>query len=433
METRAVRATVAAMLVAAGIIAGARVLAIDDRTTTALSRIQQLDSRLDDALATIAMVRGAQQAYFQPAGDQPAGSAAQFEQVRTLTETLERALADLRPLIDAPDQAETWTRLTTTLHDFAATDTRVRANIQNETYFSAADLVFSASAGMLTAMTTDVRALEARADQDRRTVVAAARRDIAIALAGAAAVWLVGLVLLVPTRRSRPVAVPVDDSTPVAPAVDVTPADAPDLPAAAATITPRAPVALATPVETVPEAPVLAEVAVLCTDLARVSSAGELRTLLARVVTTLGANGVIVWMGAGEELFAAIGHGYPPRMLARLEPIRRDARNAAATAWREGAPQVVEGEAGQPGALVVPLMGVTGIVGVLSCELPAGREQDPARLSCVQLVAAQLSTVVAGWPAPSAVGGAVVDDQAAASQADDPLATPLSDRLAANQ
>ncbi len=448
METRAVRATVAAMLVAAGIIAGARVVAIDGRTTNALSRLQQLDGQLDEMLATVAAVRGAQQAYFQPAGDQPAGSRARFEQVRTLTETLERGLAAVRPLLEAPDQADTWTRLSTTLHDFAATDTRVRANIQNETYFSAADLVFSASAGMLGALTDDLRALEARVDDDRQTVIAAARRDGTLALGGTAAVWLVGLGLLVPTRRDRAIpgadaaaSADADDSTTTTagPGGDASATHAAD-PLPAPEFEPvqqpsAAPVAV--PLPAVLAAPAgIADVAALCTDIARVGSAAELRELLARVAGTLHADGVIVWMGAGEELFAAIGHGYPPQMLRRLEPLRRDGRNAAAAAWRDATPQVVAGEGGQPGALVVPLMGVTGAVGALSCELADGREQDPALLSFAQLVAAQLSTVVAGWPAPS-VGDGEEPEGGQADPLSNPLSTPLSDslaaRLAANQ
>lgn len=476
METRAVRATVAAMLVAAGISAGARVLAIDSRTTGALSRLQQLDSQLDDMLATVATVRGAQQAYFQPAGNQPAGSREQFEQVRALTETLERGIAALRPLLDSPDQADTWTRLTTTLHDFSATDTRVRANIRNETYFSAADLVFSASADMLGTLTTDLRALELRVDQDRRAAVTAARYDGWVALGAAAVVWLVGLGLLVPTRRAKQVQVtfgqasretdgetgretdsetsrelgsepsselgrylggaPLSQSIsgattePVSQPVSEPAADA----VRAAAVAPQAaPVAAGVPAtasadRVPPEAlpTPLAEVATLCTDIARVGSAAELRELLARVAGALHAQGVIVWMGAGEELFAAIGHGYPPQMIARLEPLRRDGRNAAAAAWREAEPQRVAGEPGLPGALVVPLMGVTGAVGALSCELPHGLEHDPALLSFAQLIAAQLSTVVAGWPAPS-----VVTDGESATTPDAGMS--LVERLAANQ
>jgi GAF domain-containing protein len=141
--------------------------------------------------------------------------------------------------------------------------------------------------------------------------------------------------------------------------------------------------------------------AALCTDLSRVTDRAALSVLLARAASILDASGLILWMSAGEQLFAVLGHGYPPEHLARFGPIARSADNAAAAAWRTGRLRVIAGEGKTPGALVAPMFGPAGCSGILALEIRHGREQDSDVQAVAAMVAAQLATAVAAWPAAS--------------------------------
>jgi hypothetical protein len=155
----------------------------------------------------------------------------------------------------------------------------------------------------------------------------------------------------------------------------------------------------------------MAEAASVCTALSRVATAAEIPPVLARAAAVLDASGLIVWMGAGEELFAATSHGYHPRVLSRLGPIRRNSENATAAAWRACTLRVVQGDLSNNGAVVAPMFGPStslgpwsdGCIGVLTVEIRDGRENDPTTQAVASMFAAQLATVLAAWPAPSAV------------------------------
>jgi hypothetical protein len=145
----------------------------------------------------------------------------------------------------------------------------------------------------------------------------------------------------------------------------------------------------------------LQSVADLCTRIGQLRTGSELPELLERAGALLEASGMVVWMGAGEELFAASGIGYEPRQLSRLGPISREAANATATAWRTGTLQTVTGDGVARAALVVPMHGSTGCVGVLALELDPGREADGPTQARARLIAAQLGAVLAPGPAAS--------------------------------
>jgi len=67
---------------------------------------------------------------------------------------------------------------------------------------------------------------------------------------------------------------------------------------------------------------------------------------------------------------------------------------------------MMAGGAQTPGALVVPMFGPDGCIGVLALEVRNGCEQDPAAQAVAGMVAAQLATAVAAWPAASAAPAA---------------------------
>jgi hypothetical protein len=145
----------------------------------------------------------------------------------------------------------------------------------------------------------------------------------------------------------------------------------------------------------------LAATAALCNDLSRLTATAQLPELLARAAGILDARGLIVWMGAGEQLFAAAAHGYEPRIVSRLAPINRNAGNATAAAWRTGRLGTVGAEGGSNGAIVAPMFNPSQCVGVLAAEVREDREKDAATRAVTAIVAAQLGAVLAAWPAAS--------------------------------
>jgi len=139
----------------------------------------------------------------------------------------------------------------------------------------------------------------------------------------------------------------------------------------------------------------------LCTAISRVTSTAALPALLERAAQLLDASGLVVWMGAGDELFAAASHGYDTRVISRLGTIPRAAANATAAAWRTGTLQIVAADAVSNGAIVAPMFGPEQCVGVFAVEVRRGREQDAATRAVTAMIAAQLATAIAAWPARS--------------------------------
>ncbi|MFB3855611.1 MAG: hypothetical protein ACE148_17565 [Vicinamibacterales bacterium] len=150
--------------------------------------------------------------------------------------------------------------------------------------------------------------------------------------------------------------------------------------------------------------PNLGEAARLCADLARVAEAQELPGLLGRAASLLGASGVVVWVQnpAGTALIPALGHGYTPHVMARMQPIARDADNSVADAYRAGEMRVVAAKKDDSkGAIVTPLVTPSGPVGVLSAEVPAGLETSKAVQALATIIGAQLATLIPGPPPPA--------------------------------
>jgi hypothetical protein len=147
----------------------------------------------------------------------------------------------------------------------------------------------------------------------------------------------------------------------------------------------------------------------VCTAISRLTSADQLPALLTRIATVIDASGIILWMGAGEELLAAAAHGYDPRVIGRLGAIPRSADNATAAAWRTGQVGFVPGDVMSNGAIVAPLFGQENCIGVLAAEVRHGRETDAATRAVTAMIAAQLSTALSAWPAPSTAPASAPD------------------------
>ena len=145
----------------------------------------------------------------------------------------------------------------------------------------------------------------------------------------------------------------------------------------------------------------LQSTAALCDAIARLSDTGSLPGILARAARLLDARGIIIWMGAGEELFAAAAFGYDAAVMERLRPIARTADNATAATWRTGQPRTVAAAGGSLGAIVAPMCGPADCLGVFAAEVRNAREADEDSRAVVAILAAQLAGVLAAWPPAS--------------------------------
>lgn len=267
---------------------------------------------------------------------------------------------------------------------------------------AAADVLLGSSRPQVSTLETSLRGFrQAEAESyriDRKALV----EDSWITLAGIGALWTIALITFAPVRARRqqpePVAPPVPVAMPVpVEAVEVVqPAERPEPPPAID----------------------LDETAALCTAISRLTDAAALPALLERAARILDARGIIIWMAAGEELFAVSAHGYGPGVVSRLRPIGRTADNATAAAWREGEIRIVAGDATSHGAIVTPLLGSEGAVGVFAAEVRHGREDDAATKAVAAIIASQLAAVLPAWPAAHVTDSAAPADsdrQAAAS------------------
>jgi hypothetical protein len=131
------------------------------------------------------------------------------------------------------------------------------------------------------------------------------------------------------------------------------------------------------------------------------TDASALPPALERVATALDARGIIVWLGAGEELFVAAAYGYGEEVISRLGPIARAADNPTADAWRSSQLRVVPSSPVAFGAIVAPLLRPNGCFGVLAAEVRHQREHDASTQAVATMIAAQLSSILAAGPAPS--------------------------------
>jgi hypothetical protein len=152
------------------------------------------------------------------------------------------------------------------------------------------------------------------------------------------------------------------------------------------------------------KAPELRAAADLCTDFARLVDGQELPALLERSSKVLDATGFIVWLAdpQGHQLRPSLAHGYTQQALAKLPTIPRHADNATAAAFRHAEMQIVRTNGMSPGAVVVPILGPTGCVGVMAAEVRHGREASESARALARIVAAQLATLVSGAAAPAA-------------------------------
>ncbi len=141
----------------------------------------------------------------------------------------------------------------------------------------------------------------------------------------------------------------------------------------------------------------LAAAARLCSDLSRVKDAGQLPALLARAAELLDASGIVLWLAGpeGTVIRPAASVGYSDHTLSRMKALSGRSDNAVSVAFREGRMEVVAGTKERNGAVVVPIVTVGGRAGALAAEIRHGAESSPSVQAVVTIVAAQLASLVA--------------------------------------
>tara|TARA_B100000029_G_scaffold443908_1_gene463293 strand:- start:3370 stop:4602 length:1233 start_codon:yes stop_codon:yes gene_type:complete len=139
----------------------------------------------------------------------------------------------------------------------------------------------------------------------------------------------------------------------------------------------------------------------LCTELGQLSSPSQLKVILARTAQVFNASGIIVWSldVNSHSLRPAVGHGYSEATLVKLGTVSCDDDNATAVTFRDKQMHIVPAESTALGAITVPIISMSGCIGVLSLELKDGWELNETVQATAVILSAQLSTLVVPDPA----------------------------------
>jgi hypothetical protein len=320
------------------------------------------------------------------------------------------------------DAAQDLAAATAALADFTRTSDRVRDLLATDQPLTASSLAFGDSARYLaTAAGALTGVVSSQAAAVEREAIRLRPRE-SLALAGAAALTLLALLLLLP--RPSQETTPAEAEGPAASlALPLTMPAASDLNGLGRfgfDLDIRRPAA-PPPTEPLPEQPRESEQAIvddlkretalrlnteaqvdlaaaarLCSDLARVKDAGHLPALLARAAELLDASGIVLWLAGpeGTVIRPAASVGYSDHTLSRMKALSGRSDNAVSVAFREGRMEVVAGTKDRHGAVVVPIVTVTGRAGALAAEIRHGAESSPSVQAVVTIVAAQIASLV---------------------------------------
>lgn len=337
-------------------------------------RQRELSGRVDRLLDTLDAVGTAQQA----PGEEPGKGARLINQFRAEAESL-------RPHVRSIEAGRALQSVIASVETLRDVDARAQEHLRFGQDLMAADLLSSDGRSADETIASELRTLRAAENDAFATARADALDSIGTIAGAVTAFWILGLILLV----RQPSAVVQEE--PPSTALGHTPLGPEDARQ-----------------EPVPAAhPNLQAAADVCTAIGQMTTADDLPRLLQQAAKVLDASGVVVWMAAGEELFAAAAFGYPPHVMQKLGPINRAAVNATAAAWRSGTLQTVSGNSAERSALAAPLLGPERCVGVLAVEVGVGQEENAVTRAVTTLVAAQLAAALAGWPAASAAAAPV--------------------------
>ena len=391
MQRRGTRIAILCLLLAAGGVAGS-VAWSAERDIHRLDRERDSKSAtIDGLLSSISTIVSVQQAYT----DYGRRDVASFTRVSLLVDRITTDAAGLRATRGSTASGERLEEFWTALSALMGADSRARERLASGDDDGAADAVLASAREHVNLLGSSLRAFRAAEFQSYQTTRAAAAMQSWLSLGVIATLWAVGLVAFAVWPRHRTVdAVAIEppavvQESPPAPAVE--------------------------PVPPEPSSIDLTAAAALSVELSQLIDQAALPGLLSKAANILGARGIIVWIGAGGELFAVAAHGYDESLLSRIRPLARDADNATAAAWRRGELLTLPAEPGGYGAIVAPLLSPAGCTGVLAAEVSSERDRDPSTQAVAMILASQLAGVLAAWPAASTGDERPLDRQAAAS------------------
>ena len=368
MQKRSVTTLMLIALLTLGTPAAYVLWALQQQTFATIDAERRVVSQAAEVGITLSAIATVQQGYVAPGQlDEPL-----FEEATVLLARLSAQVQALEPMLRSAQATTHVAALHQAVEDLQAADARTRENLTRGQELMAADVIYSDGRNVVDAITSRVR--EAQEAEQAAASASLARTSrwmwilfgvLGLAPAAALAAFMRS------TRRTTEAVIP-------APAVAA--------PGITTTLSPTVD---------------MAATAALCTEISRVADTQRLASLLGRAAGLVNASGAMLWMGAGDHLFAALAHGYPPDIVSRLPPIGRDADNAAARAWRSAQRIRIPRSADGSAAIVAPLFSTDACVGVLAVEMTPGREADDEVEIAVALVAAQLATVVSAWPVAS--------------------------------
>jgi len=373
MQKRTVHVMVLTFLLAVTVAAAFFLWNIQRRSNELRATEDAFVERLEGLSDTIGAMGMAQQGYVAPGQlNEP-----WFERMSTLLDQLNRDLAAVRLAARSADAGKAFVALADSRNALVAADERIRENLTHGQELMAADIIFSDGRNAVDALMSTLDEVQ-RAERNRTRVEVAALEQERWSVLGLATLVLFGVVLTLIRVSAPSVATSIESAErrDTRLAVSDTPGKT------------------GRPVD-------LAAAAALCTDLSRVSETAALSELLGRAAALLDASGATLWLGAGDQLFAVLGHGYSQQTLARFGPIARDGDNAVAKAWRTGRLATVRGNGTTASAIVAPMFGPGGCIGVLALESRPASENDPALQAVAAMITAQLATAVSAWPAAS--------------------------------
>ena len=378
MQKPVTRVVVAAVLIAAGAIGGFFVFSSHQQASGSEAAAREAAARIDQMITTAGDIAAAQDAYVAPGQpNQP-----WLERCATLLQQFGQQLAALRPVLTSNEAAGALDDIDKHFKALVLLDDKARQDLQEEQSLLAADLIYSEGHYTVGAMMTTLRNLKSAEERAARTQQTVLEQRQVAALGAISVMWVLGLVLLA-RPGSRSAAAIADAKVDFSRIEPSGPGSRIPDPGRSATVD-------------------LAAAAEVCGALARTTDAASLRDVLARAAAVLDARGIIVWMGAGEELFPAVSVGYDDRIVERLGPIPRNASNATAETWRTAQLRTVPSDVMAHGAIAAPVHGVAGCIGVFAAEVRHAREADPATQAVAAIVAAQLAGLVSAWPSASA-------------------------------
>ena len=360
----------------------------DSQSTDARTHVLVVEREHAGLTASLARLRAAQAAYLA------AGQGPDFWMARATDLAAEagNALIRLRDQAVSSEAGQKYRAAEAALADFRKLDGRARDFVRSDQRLFASDLVFMDSLQALERIEGELaaaRSIQIAAAEGQ--VIEVGRLRLAVNTAS-----LAGLALLVFLVRPQAPAAPAEPK----PAAASTLQMLRDLPPPVKSPPPPTPPPIAPPLPVAQPAPRpanLSAAAELCVDLARVSDAAEMPTLVQRAATVLEAKGVVLWVAdsAGTSLRPSLTHGYSDKILSRMGPLQVDSENVTALAFRSMEAQSVSGMSpADAGAVAVPLITPSGCVGVLAAETRPNRNGQDI-LPLARIIAAQFASIVA--------------------------------------